>query len=1194
MTGNHGRDSPDSTLGDIMTKSYLLVGTAIIGVAAASAAPAQAQVRGPIEGSTLEGLFVEPSNMADIEDEDEVAEEQGSPAQPEGPVAAEPEAPAPSTTPTGNVTSGSSDIGTGGFAGLDVSGQVSDSVSNAGLTGGYEGAFTRFDVSGTPVPADPELIVRGDVGINGAVDVNNTLPAVVQMFIRNNATGSIGFNCTGTMINPRTVLTAAHCVNSRSSEAYGTAATGQFSILIGTGVDTAPRLFSTINTGANYAQGGVAQSSDVITHPSANPDELGLPFPWADVAMIALDEPITDVGTMPILLTPLDQLTHLVLTGYGTNGTGEDGGIDTGSPFLRRVGENMLGAIATQSAFIDAVFPGFAPSVFNIGQNSQALYFLDFDNPNRTPQDGENCVFSGTNINCTDLNAVLAIDYFDGAALDREAGTAPGDSGSPLIVDQLYDFPIIAGVLSGGYDFFGTNNRYGDVSFYNPLYPFFEFISENTPYKYVTTTGRDGNWSDATFWTQELDPGFFIDDGNGNLVNGVPEGEEPGVLANGPELGTILGVDVSSFDNSVSPNLPPIPPLPETSPLLGAGSTGFVPNNTDGVVGVSFQNPALYFDVLLTKPGTVTVDMDVEIDRLTIANAATQFVLQDGFDFTTVIGVEQSNGFATIDGTLNSRLYSLNGGVAQGTGTINTGNGFFNVAGVVAPAGRGVTGTLTINGDYVQTAAGTLAVEIAGSAGSNTGDRLNVTGTAVLGGTLLVTSTVEQVPAFGSTFTVLSAGALDGTFDQTELFSRSTLLNASSTIDGNNVIVSIGARRITDIVLGDSGSGFGSLGLTLDTMRFSGRYAQFSHLFGVVDAAMPQDFMATLAGFMPTSAFGQTFTANGFAQRFTGQIAQRTLALRGAGNAAAGFSRAGSASFAQAGVAPVENKLGFFGSVSGSYLTQDGNDLSSGATAFEHAAFTEAGELTFGMDYRASSKVAVGVAVSSVRNSASSVIGYHPMNDESMSVAGYAAFDLGKAFADVHFGTATQSYALQRASQGDLAQAFQMARGSAEGQQTFLGMRLGYAMKPVRGVTLGPVASLDYVRSDLGGYSEFDAGSFGLNVDGRTFHSLGAKLGAMAAIDTKIGDTGTASFFGSVAYARELADTTDVVTASFMGAEDLPFRIVNQLDPEWVSVNAGAEFKWSDTFSSKLSVTSDLGRGALTNNQANVAMSWKF
>ena len=1178
-----------------MTRSHLLVGTAVIGVAVASAAPAAAQTYGPLDGSLFEGVSLEAQKKLTVEEEDTAADAQGSEADAPSVVTEAPtaEEPAPETpVVTGSVTSGSSDLGTGPFGGIDVSGQVDASVSDAGLTGSFDGAFPRFDVIGTAVPADPELIVRGDVGIDGAVDVNNTLPSVVQMFIRNNGTGGIGFNCTGTMINPRTVLTAAHCVNSRSSEAYGTAATGQFSILIGTGVDTSSRIFSTLNTGASYAQGGAAQSSDVIIHPSGNQDELGLPFPWADVAMIALDEPITDVGSMPLLLTPLDQLTHLVLTGYGTNGTGEDGGIDTGSPFLRRIGENMLGAIATQADFIDAVFPAFAPSVLNIGQNSQALYFLDFDNPNRTPQDGENCIFSGTNISCTDLNAVLAIDYFAGDALPQEAGTAPGDSGSPLIVDELYDFPVIAGVLSGGYDFFGTNNRFGDVSFYNPLYPFFEFISENTPYKYVTTAGGDGNWSDPEFWTQELDPGFFVDDGNGNLVNGVPAGDEPGVLATGPKLGTILGQDVADFDNSISPNLPPIPPLPQSSVLLGEGSTGFVPNNTDGVVGTSFENPALYFDVLLTKQGTVTVDMDVEIDRLTIANVGARFVLPEGFDFSTMIGVEQGNGFATIDGNLNARLYSLNGGVAQGTGTIATG-GFFNVAGVVAPAGRGATGTLTIDGNYIQTSAGTLAVEIVGDAGSNSGDRLDVTGTAVLGGTLLVSSTVSAVPQFGSTFTVLSAGVLDGDFDETQLVSKSTLLQASSSIDGNNVIVTIGARRITDVVLG-SGAGLGSLGSTLDALRFGGRYAQHGDLFGIIDAAMPQDFLATLAGFTPTSAFAQTFTANGFAQRFTGQIAQRTLSLRGAGNAAAGFSRAGSASFAQAGIAPTQNKLGFFGSVSGSYLNQGEDDLTSGTTAFEHAAFTDAGELTFGMDYRASSKVAVGVAVSNVRNSASSVIGYHPLADESMSVAGYAAFDLGKAFADMHFGTSTQSYALQRASQGDLSQAFRMARGSAEGQQTFLGMRFGYAMAPARGVTFGPVASLDYVRSDMGGYSEFDAGAFGLNVDGRTFHSLGAKLGAMAAIDTRMGDAGSASFFGSVAYARELADTTDVVTASFMGAEDLPFQIVNQLDPEWVSVNAGAELNWSDNFSSKLSVTSDLGRGALTNNQANVALNWKF
>ena len=98
---------------------------------------------------------------------------------------------------------------------------------------------------------------------------------------------------------------------------------------------------------------------------------------------------------------------------------------------------------------------------------------------------------------------------------------------------------------------------------------------------------------------------------------------------------------------------------------------------------------------------------------------------------------------------------------------------------------------------------------------------------------------------------------------------------------------------------------------------------------------------------------------------------------------------------------------------------------------------------------------------------------------------------------------------------------------------------------------------MDYLSNRIGGFDETGAGAFGLSVDDRTFTSVGAKLGAMASFDIKTTDTTAIKAFGSVAYARELGDTEDVITAHFFGAEDTPFSISNGLDPQWVSVNAG-------------------------------------
>jgi T5SS/PEP-CTERM-associated repeat protein len=95
-------------------------------------------------------------------------------------------------------------------------------------------------------------------------------------------------------------------------------------------------------------------------------------------------------------------------------------------------------------------------------------------------------------------------------------------------------------------------------------------------------------------------------------------------------------------------------------------------------------------------------------------------------------------------------------GTLQGDGTIS---GTVTNGGLVAPGAT--IGALTINGNYTQTAAGTLAIELAGQASF---DRLLVSGSAALDGTIAVALSGGFTPTLGETFSVLTFPSESGDF----------------------------------------------------------------------------------------------------------------------------------------------------------------------------------------------------------------------------------------------------------------------------------------------------------------------------------------------------------------------------------------------------------------------------------------------
>ena len=116
------------------------------------------------------------------------------------------------------------------------------------------------------------------------------------------------------------------------------------------------------------------------------------------------------------------------------------------------------------------------------------------------------------------------------------------------------------------------------------------------------------------------------------------------------------------------------------------------------------------------------------------------------------------------NGRIRSNTLQLAGGTLQGSGTVDVsgGAGLVN-AGLVNPGGS-AAGSIFVLGDYEQSAAGQLNIQLGGP-GSGQFDVLSVTGEADLAGVLTLSVLGGYTPAYGSQFSVLQAGSRVDRFD---------------------------------------------------------------------------------------------------------------------------------------------------------------------------------------------------------------------------------------------------------------------------------------------------------------------------------------------------------------------------------------------------------------------------------------------
>jgi uncharacterized protein with beta-barrel porin domain len=560
------------------------------------------------------------------------------------------------------------------------------------------------------------------------------------------------------------------------------------------------------------------------------------------------------------------------------------------------------------------------------------------------------------------------------------------------------------------------------------------------------------------------------------------------------------------------------------------------------------------------------------------------------------------NGALTGSGTLLNNTT----GTLSGSGTIQ---GNLTNLGTVSPGNS--PGTLTINGNYTQTASGTLVEQIASASSYS---KLVVTGNAGLDGALKIVLLNGYIPSYGQSFPgiITTAGRVSGTFSTlinqyiTPTLYWQVLYSGTSvdlqTIQGQGQAVvardytnpGLGLTpnqwQVGNMLNGVANNATGDLNNVLNNIDF------LTSPDAVKDAY--KQISPEKAGALPVLGFAD------FYSRFRG-LAQRLTNMRfGGGPEDSGFGGGGGFNFnysRASGLMLAYNSSSLAGLITGKqegapaeryglYLEPDVVLGNRGTTVNNTGYnFTSAG-FTLGADYRVWDDLLVGVATGYSHTGASFSGSGGGAENNSWPILAYAAYMPKNFYTFGSLGYTLNLFDLNRQIAFDVIN--RTARSSTSGNQLNFYGESGYDLK-LRSAVVTPMVSLAYSQIWVNGFTEDGAGALNLKVGPQNPSSLQTGVGAKMTVPLKVKSIAVVpQVYAS--YQHEFSDNARGLDARLSQGSSNFNWTVDRAGRNFAVGGGNLSVGLKKNLNLRLDYNAEVGRKDYTAHNINVGLRWQF